>query len=159
MTQQWKSKLLRLLGAFVMAEAVMVVLGSGAHSYFVQRAWSMAAGRADGTSPAAIPVVDRLAWAAHDLGGMIFAYAGSTSAALLIAFVAAGILARFTSHRAIVFGVFGAFAIFALFAILRRSLGTVGVFGARGPLGMAAQMGAGLIAGALFARLSRRSAR
>jgi hypothetical protein len=38
--------------------------------------------------------------------------------------------------------------------VLRISLGTVGIFGARGPTGLAAQMTAGLIAGVLFARLT-----
>ena len=32
------------IAAFAVAAAVMVVLGSAAHSYFVQTAWSMAAG-------------------------------------------------------------------------------------------------------------------
>ncbi|HEY4970166.1 MAG TPA: hypothetical protein VII35_09690 [Steroidobacteraceae bacterium] len=36
--------MLRRIAAFVVAAAVMVVLGSAAHSYFVQEAWSLAAG-------------------------------------------------------------------------------------------------------------------
>jgi hypothetical protein len=35
--------MLRRIAAFVVAAAVMVVVGSAAHSYFVQEAWSMAA--------------------------------------------------------------------------------------------------------------------
>jgi hypothetical protein len=157
MTQQWRSKVLRLLVAFVIAEAVMVVLGSAAHSYFVQLAWSTAAGRAAGTSPAAIPFVDRITWAAHDLGGMVVPYAGTTSIALLSSFFAAAAVTLVTRLRAVVFGIAGALGIFALFTIMRLALGTVGVFGARGPVGLAAQMGVGLIAGVLFARMTRRS--
>jgi hypothetical protein len=54
----------------------------------------------------------------------------------------------------IVFGAAGALALFVLFTIMRRVLGTVGIFGARGPSGLAAQMVVGGLAGALFARLT-----
>jgi hypothetical protein len=148
--------MLRRVVAFVVAAGVMVVLGSATHSYFVQKAWSAAAGRAEGTVPAAIPFPDRISWAAHDLGGMIVPYASTTSIALLIAFLAAGALARFSGGRTIVFGIAGAAAIFALFTALRLLLGTVGIFGARGLAGLTGQMAAGLIAGVLFARLTSR---
>jgi hypothetical protein len=148
--------MLRRIVAFIAAAFVMVVAGSATHSYFVQAAWSAAAGRAQGTAPAAIPFADRISWAAHDLAGMILPYASTTSIALLIAFLAAGALARFSGGRTIVFGIAGAAAIFVLFTVLRRLLGTVGIFGARGPVGLAAQMAVGLIAGLLFARLTSR---
>jgi hypothetical protein len=154
MTEQWKLKLLRRMGAFVVAAAVMVVLGSAAHSYLVQQAWSGAAGRADGTGPASIPFADRISWAVHDLGGMIVPYAATTCIALFIGFLLAGLLARFSGYRAAVFGLAGASAIFVLFTIARTVLGTVGIFGARGAVGLAAQMSVGLIAGLLFARLT-----
>jgi hypothetical protein len=147
--------MLRRVVAFVVAAAAMVVLGSAAHSYFVQRAWSAAAGNAYGTAPAAIPFVDRLSWAAHDLVGMFLPYCAVTSIALLVAFVIAGGLARFTRARAILFSLAGALALFVLFTIMRRVLGTVGIFGARGPAGLAAQMAVGAVAGAIFARLTR----
>ena len=154
MTQPWKLRMLRRVAAFVVAAVTLVLLGSAAHSYFVQRAWAGAAGRAFGTAPAAIPFADRISWAAHDLVGIFVLYGSITSIALLIAFLIAGVLARFTGFRAIVFGVAGALALFALFTILRMALGTVGIFGARGPAGLAAQMAAGAIAGVLFARLT-----
>jgi hypothetical protein len=146
--------MLRRIVAFVVAAAVMVVLGSAAHSYFVQEAWSIAAGHADGTASAAIPFADRVAWALHDLGGLIPPYGMVTSIALCIALLTAGAVARFTGRRVIVFGVAGALSIFVLFTVLRTLLGTVGIFGARGPAGLAAQMAAGLIAGVLFAQLT-----
>jgi len=132
----------------------MVVFGSACHSYFVQRAWSNAAGQADGGAPAAIPFTDRIAWAAHDLVGMFAGYAALTAVALCIAFLCAGALARVTGGRPIVFGLAGASAIYTLFAVLRLVLGTVGIFGARGTAGLAAQMAAGLIAGLVFAKLT-----
>jgi hypothetical protein len=158
MTQPWKPWMVRMLRrvvAFVVAAAAMVLLGSATSSYFVQRAWSGAAGRADGTAGAAIPFADRISWAAHDLAGMFVPYCSVTSIALLIAFLIAGVLARFTGFRVIVFAVGGALALFALFTILRSVLGTVGIFGARGSAALAAQMIVGAFAGYLFAQLTR----
>ena len=147
--------MLRRIVAFVVAAAVMVVLGSAAHSYFVQEAWAIAAGQADGTAPAAIPFADRVSWAVHDLGGMILPYAATTSIALLIAFLTAGVVARFTGLRVIVFGFAGALALFALFMVLKMLLGSVGIFGARGAIGLAAQMAVGFASAVLFAQLTR----
>jgi hypothetical protein len=158
MTQPWKLWMLRMLRrvlAFVVAVAAMVLLGSAASSYFVQRAWSGAAGHAEAAAPAAIPFSDRISWAAHDLAGMFVPYCTVTTIALLIAFLIAGVLARFTGLRVIVFGLGGALALFALFTILRSVLGTVGIFGARGAAGLAAQMAVGAVAGVLFAQLTR----
>jgi hypothetical protein len=153
--QSWKDGMLRRVVAFVVAAAAMIVLGSTAHSLFVQQAWSSAAGRAFATAPVAIPFADRIAWVAHDLLGMFVPYSAVTSITLLIAFLMAGALARFTGFRVIVFGVAGAAALFALFTILRSVLGTVGIFGARGAEGLAAQMIAGALAGVLFAQLTK----
>jgi hypothetical protein len=152
MTQSWKRWMLRRAAAFVVAAVAMVLLGSAAHSYFVQQAWSNAAGNADGTAPAAIPFDVRIAWAAHDLIGMFVPYCGVTSLALVVAFVLAGGVARFTGFRVVVFGIAGAAAIFVLFTVMRTLLGTVGIFGARGAVGLAAQMAVGAVAGVLFAR-------
>ena len=148
--------MLRRIAAFVVAVAVMVVLGSAAHSLMVQHAWSGAAGEAAGAGSASIPLADRISWAAHDLVGMIVPYAGLTSIALLIGFLIAGLIARYSGRRDFVFGLAGAAALFTLFTILRMVLGTVGIFGARGTAGLAAQMAVGLFAGVLFARLSVR---
>jgi hypothetical protein len=54
-----------------------------------------------------------------------------------------------------VFTVAGAVAIFVMFTIMKSQLGTVGVFGARGTMGLGAQVIAGLIAGLVFAIASR----
>ena len=155
MTRSRKLWMLRRVVAFVVAAVAMVLLGSAAHSYFVQRAWSSAAGHAYGTAPVAIPFADRIGWAAHDLFGMFLPYCAVTSIALFVAFVIAGGLARFTGFRVIVFGFAGASALLVLFTVMKSLLGTVGIFCARGPAGLAAQMAAGAVAGALFARLTR----
>lgn len=147
-------KVLRRVAAFAAAAGAMVVLGTTAHSFFVQQAWILAAGQADGTGRAMIPFADRLAWMAHDLAGMFRVYAATTSIALLVAFLTAGALARFTGFRLAVFGIAGAAAMWVLFTALQMFLGSVGVFGARGPLGLTAQMAAGCVAGLLFAWLT-----
>lgn len=154
MTKQGWAGMLRRTLAFVVAVAAMVLLGSTAHSFLVQQAWSIAAGQAAGAGPAPIPMADRISWAAHDLAAMIVPYAALTSIALLIAFLIAGLVARFSGVRVFVFGFAGALALFTLFTVLRMTLGTVGVFGARGSIGLAAQMAVGLVAGLLFARLT-----
>ncbi len=155
MTRSWKIWMLRRVGAFVVAAVAMVLFGSAAHSYFVQQAWSRAAGHAYGTTPASIPFADRISWAAHDLFGMFLPYCVVTSIALFVAFLIAGGLARITGFRGIVFGLAGGLALFVLFTVTRNVLGTVGIFGARGPAGLAAQMAVGAVAGVLFARLTR----
>ena len=159
MTKQGWARMLRRIVAFVVAVAVMVVLGSAAHSLLVQHAWSIAAGHADAARSAAIRLADRISWAAHDLAGMIVSYAALTSIALLIAFLAAGVVVRFSGRRIVVFGLAGAMALFTLFTVLKMALGTVGIFGARGAIGLAAQMAVGLVAGVLFAKLTGRTRR
>jgi uncharacterized protein YhhL (DUF1145 family) len=146
--------MLRRAGAFVVAALTMVLLGSAISAYFVQRAWSHAAGLADGAAPAAIPFADRISWAVNDIVGMFLLYCPLTAIALLIGFLIAGALARFTGFRVFVFGLAGALALFALCTILRNVVGTAGVFGARGPAGLAGQMLAGAIVGVFFARLT-----
>jgi hypothetical protein len=157
MTKQGWARMLRRILAFVVAVAVIVVLGSAAHSFLIQHAWSIAAGHAGAAPPAAISLADRISWAGHDLAGMIVPYAALTSIALLIAFLIAGLVARFSGARVFVFGLGGALALFTLFTVLRMTLGTVGIFGARGPIGLAAQMAVGLVAGVLFAKLTGRN--
>jgi hypothetical protein len=147
--------MLRRIVAFVVAVAVLVVLGSGTQSLFVQAAWSAAAGDADRGVPAAIPFAERIAWAGHDLVGIIAPYGALSSIALLVSLLAAGVLARFTGRRIMIFGIASAIGIFALFTIIREVVGTVGIFGVRGPFGLAAQMVLACVAGALFAQLTR----
>jgi hypothetical protein len=147
--------IVRRVIAFLAAVAVMVVLGSLAHSLMVQQAWVAATDIGDGVEPATLSLAERASWILHDLVGMLPLFGGLVSVALLVAFSAAGLLSRYTGLRTIVFAVAGAVAIFVLFTALKAALGTVGVFGARGVAGLGLQMVAGLIAGFVFAMLSR----
>ena len=146
--------IVRWVIAFIAAAAVMIVLGSLSHSLMVQRAWSEAVLAGEGVS-ATLSMGDRVAWILHDLVGMLPLFGSLVSVALLIAFLAGSLVARFTGLRPIVFAVAGAVAIFTLFTLLKMQLGTVGVFGARGNMGLGLQVVSGMIAGLVFAFLSR----
>ena len=142
--------MIRRLLAFIFAVLTMALLGSVAHSLFVQQAWIDAAGAATQLS-----VSERLGWIAHDIVGLEPLFGALAAVALLVAFLVSGLVARFTGLRAIVFAVAGAVAIFVLFTTMKSVLGTVGVFGARGTMGLGAQMIAGLIAGLVFAMMTK----
>lgn len=144
----------RRLTAFVVALLVMVVLGTAANSYMVQQAWSSAALEGQGAA-GVLSTGERLSWFLHDLVGMQPLFGGLVGVALLVAFTAGALMARFTGLRWIVLPVAGAVAIFVLFTALKMALGTVGVFGARGTTGLGLQMIAGLISGFVFEYLSR----
>ena len=146
--------MVRWLIGFIVAALVMIVLGSLAHSLMVQEAWSAAVVNGEGV-PATLPFADRISWILHDLVGLEPLYGALTGVALFVAFLAGSLVARFTGLRPIVFAVAGVVAIFVLFTALKMALGTVGVFGARGTMGLGLQMTAGLIAGLIFAALTR----
>jgi hypothetical protein len=154
--------MVRRLVAFLIAALVMAVLGTAMHSLFVQEAWLAAAAQANTGAPVALSIGDRLAWIGHDIVSMEVGtapnappYGVLTSVGLLIALLAAGLVARFTGLRLIVFAVAGAVAMFVLFTALKMTVGTVGVFGARGVFGLGAQMLVGAIAGFAYARLTQ----
>lgn len=146
--------IIRWVLAFLAAVVVMVVLGSLAHSLMVQQAWSDAVMTGEGAA-GTLSFGERAQWVMHDLVGLEPLYGGLVGVALLVAFLVGSLLARFTGLRVIVMAVAGAVAIFVLFTVMKAALGTVGVFGARGTMGMGLQISAGLIAGLVFAFLSR----
>jgi len=146
--------MLRRIIAFVFAAVLMAALGSLAHTWFVQEAWLGAAAMSGGT-PAELSVGERLSWMLDDVVGLQPLYGALTSTALLVAFLASGLVARFTGLRTVVFAVAGGVAIFVMFTLMKNVLGTVGVFGARGPMGLGAQAFAGVLAGLLFATMTR----
>ena len=143
--------MLRAIIVFVLVLAVTVVLGTTAHSLFIMHAWTMAAVQASGATPTPPSTAEHIAWISHDIIGMGPMYATLVGIAFVIAFIAAGLVARVTGLRTIVFTVAGAVAIVILFETLKAVLGTVGVFGARGTMGLAAQAAVGGLAGLLFA--------
>jgi hypothetical protein len=144
--------------AFLLAILTMVVLGSTAHSLFVQHAWQSAAASVSPASEVGIATADRLQWVLHDLVGMEPIYGVLTATALLLGLLVAGAVARFTGGRLVVFALGGASCIFAMFSLLKLILGSVGVFGARGAAGLAVQMLAGLLAAVVFAAATSKAA-
>jgi len=144
----------RRFWAFLVAALVLIVLGTAAQSYRVQEAWSTAAETASALASAAIPLGDRLRWMAHDVVGLLDSYGALSALTLLIALLIAGAVTRWSGHRTLVFGLAGASGMLLLFTVLKAVLGTVGVFGARGFAGHAAQALAGMVAALLFARLT-----
>lgn len=144
----------------MLAIVTMVILGSIAHSVFVQQAWLKAAAQSAAASNgaplvASIEAGERFDWILHDLVGLQPLYGMLVAIALLLGLLVAGAVARFTGARSAVFAIAGASCIFALFSILKLTLGTVGVFGARGAAGLAAQMVVGLLAATVFAAVTR----
>lgn len=146
--------MLRRIIAFVFAAVLMAALGSLAQTWFVQEAWLEAAAMSGGTL-AQLTLPERLSWMLDDVVGLQPLYGGLTTSALLVSFLAAGLVARFTGLRTIVFAVAGGVAIFVMFTLMKNVLGTVGVFGARGPMGLGVQAFAGVLAGLLFAMMTR----
>lgn len=146
--------MLRRIIAFVFAAVLMAALGSLAHTWFVQQAWLEAAAMSGGT-PAELTLAERLSWMLDDVVGLQPLYGTLTTAALLISFLAAGLVSRFTGLRTIVYAVAGGVAIFVMFTLMKNVLGTVGVFGARGPMGLGVQAFAGVLSGLLFAWLTQ----
>lgn len=143
--------MVRAIVAFAVALAVAVVLGITAASYFVMDAWAQASATGTGDVPP-LSFGERVSWTLHDIGGMGPMYGLLAGIALLVAFLASGLVARLAPGlRPIVFGVAGAVAMVVLFLTMRQVLGTVGVFGARGEFGMIAQAVVGFIAGLTFA--------
>jgi len=143
--------MLRSVLVYLLVLAVTVVIGVTTHSLFVMHAWTMAAAQAADAVPPSLSVPEHLNWIGHDIVGMGPMYGALAGVALLVSFIVAGLLARVTGSRTIVFVVAGAVAMLVLFTTLRAVLDTVAIFGARGAIGLAAQAGVGGLAGLLFA--------
>ena len=146
--------MLRRIIVFVFAAALMAALGSFAHTWFIQEAWLEAAAMSGGVAPE-LSLAERLSWMLDDVVGLQPLYGTLTTAALLISFLAAGLVSRFTGLRTIVYAVAGGVAIFVMFTLMKNVLGTVGVFGARSPMGLGVQAFAGVLSGLLFAWLTQ----
>jgi hypothetical protein len=160
MVRSFLASLVRRFLAFALAMAIMVILGSAAHSLFVQQAWITAAAQSVAASgseqfAATIAAGERIDWVLHDLVGLQPLYGALVAIALLLGLLIAGAVARITGGRLAVFAIAGASCIFAMFTILKLTLGTVGVFGARGAAGLGVQMVVGLLAALLFAAVTR----
>lgn len=149
---------MRTVVAYVVAVATTFVLASFLHTQIILN--NIAAI----TSEAKIDLTLRFTQTLADIGGLTISgavpglFPGLVGVGLLIAFIAAGFVARLTpSLRWFVFMVAGAVAMLAIFVLLKANLGTVGLFGARGPVGQALQAMAGAIGGLVFSILKPRA--
>ena len=145
----------RVIVAFLIAAAVTFAAASFAHTQMILN--ELAAMGAPVTAGL------RLSQGIADMAGLLGSgsppgiFAAIIAAGLAVAFPVAGLVARIAPGlRWFVFMVAGAVAMFVVFAALKSTLGTVGLFGARGTMGLALQMGAGALGGLVFSALKPR---
>lgn len=154
--------MIRVVGSWVAAVLVAVVVGIAALAWFDQQSFLSAAG-----PEASLTLGERLGWFGRDLYGLVFIdgtglgfglYPVLVAVALLIGLGVAGLVVRLAggSLRFWWYAGAGAVAMVTIFIALKMALGMMVVPGARTAAGLAAQGVAGFIAGAVFARLSRR---
>lgn len=148
--------MMRTIFAYVIAAAIAFAAASFAHTQMILN--DLAAMGAPVTAGL------RLSQTVSDMLGLIASgaqpavFPAIIAAGLLVAFIVAGFVARLAPNvRWLVFMVAGAVAMFVIFAALKATLGTVGLFGARGALGLALQMAAGALGGVVFSILKPRA--
>jgi hypothetical protein len=149
--------MLRAILAYLVASAVTFFAASAAHTQMILN--ELAA------MGAPVDMALRLSQSLADMSGLLASgsppgiFAIIIALGLVIAFPLAGLVARLAPGlRWFVFMVAGAVAMFVIFTALKSALGTVGLFGARGAMGLALQMGAGALGGLVFALLKPRGA-
>jgi len=138
----------RLVGGFIAAVLVTVVVACFAHTHFVLQGL-----RAVG---AEIPpgVALRTAWT--DLLGLAPAFSVVIGLALLIGFVVAGFLRRFIKlPRPIAFAIAGGAALATALALMKLSYAITPIASARTWAGFLALCAAGALGGLVFASVSR----
>jgi hypothetical protein len=84
-------------------------------------------------------------------------FPGIVAVGLLIAFLAAWVATLIVPGFRAAYPLAGFVAMIVIFVALENALGTRGLFGARGSLGLALQALAGALGGLVFASLSRRA--
>lgn len=148
--------MLRALIAYVVAVAVAFAAASFAHTQMIlNELAAMGAPVGPGL---------RISQGFADMAGLMTSgatpgiFPGIIAVGLLVAFLVAGLVARISPGlRWFVFMVAGAVAMAVIYSALKSALGTVGLFGARGTIGLALQMGAGALGGLVFTRLKPRA--
>lgn len=154
--------MIRIVGSWVLAVIVAVVVGIAALAYFDQQSFLSAAGPSETLS-----LGERLAWFGRDLYGLIVIngtglgfglYPVLVAIAMLIGLSVAGAIVRLTGGglRFWWYAGAGAVAMVTIFIALKMALGMMVVPGARTAAGLAAQGFAGFVAGAVFALASRK---
>lgn len=148
--------MLRALIAYLIAVAATFAAASFAHTQMVLNELAAMGAPVDAGLRLTTALSDMIGLIANGSPPGIFVII--IALGMLIAFPAAGLVARLAPGlRWFVFMVAGATAMFAIFALLKSQLGTVGLFGARGTMGLALQMGAGALGGLIFSVLKPRA--
>ncbi len=134
--------------AFLIAVLVGTLLATAASSYYVLVGLEQLG--------VEIPPDERTAMITHDLMGMGPLYGPVIGIGLLIAFLIAGLIARFMpAVRSTGFVLAGAVAMAAILYFTGQIFDTVIIAGARSQAGYVAQLASGAIAGLVFALLKR----
>ena len=138
----------RIAAAFLAAVLTMAVLGAIAQTLFVLAGLARAG--------ADIAAGDALTMIGADLTGFGPLYAALIAVAFLIAFIAAGLLARLTpALRLLIFTLAGGTAVAVMLVLMEQVFfGVPVIAGARSAAGFALQTGLGAVSGALFAALA-----
>lgn len=138
---------IRWIGAAMAAIFVTGVLGVAAQSHFTLESL--------GPSIGPVSLVDRAAMIGADLVGFGPVYFLLVGGASLIAYLLASLLARFAPALRVIASVLAGIAgVLGVVMGLEAAMGLPILKGAASPLGLAAQAGAGLIGGLIFAVLS-----
>lgn len=145
----------RVLIAYVIATAVTFAAASIAHTQMVLNELAAMGAPVSGGLRLSQSVADMVGLLASGSPPGIFV--AIIAIGLIVALPVAGLVARLAPGlRWFVFMVAGAIAMFVIFTALKALLGTVGLFGARGMVGLALQMGAGALGGLVFTALKPR---
>jgi hypothetical protein len=149
--------MLRAILAYLAASAATFAAASFAHTQMVLNELAAMGAPVDAGLRFTTAVSDMIGLLASGSPPGIFAII--IAVGMLVAFPVAALVTYLAPHlRWFVFMVAGAVAMFVIFTALKSALGTVGLFGARGTLGLALQMGAGALGGLVFTLLKPRAA-
>lgn len=147
---------MRVILAFVVAVVVALLLGAAVLTWFDQMGYLAAHGTA-------LTLGERIGWYAGTLKGMaldVGLYPVLIAVGLLIAFLAAAVVKGIAPDlRFWWYAGAGAVALVTVVLTLKAVMGLFVIPGARTAVGIAAQGVVGLIAGGIFAALSRRPER
>ena len=154
--------MIRVILGWLAAVVVGIVAGAAALSWFDQQGWLEAAG-----AGASLSIGDRLEGFGRTLYGLVFIngtglgfglYPVLVAIALLVGLGVAGLVVRLAggSLRFWWYAGAGAVALVTIFIALKLALGMMVVPGARSVAGLASQGVVGFLAGAVFARVTRK---
>lgn len=142
-------RIVRLAVVFIVAAFVGTILACVAHTQFVLYEL--------GRLGVDVPIGDRVYATLHDIGGMGPTYGAILGIGFLVAFLVAGLIARFVPGlRVLIYVVAGGTAVAVALIIMNAQFEITPIAGARTMLGFAAQVGAGGVAGLVFSAMTPR---